>query len=109
VGDWKLHLPRTKEQLPFWSMKKQKPITTPQLYNLVTDVAERKDVAVAHPERVTEMMTLADAMGLKLGEYMKRGSEQRPTGTLFPEVPIVSNHVTDWVKLSAGEKGRAKT
>jgi arylsulfatase A-like enzyme len=109
VGDWKLHLPRTKEQLPFWSMKKQKGITTPQLYNLVTDVAERKDVAAIHPERVAEMMTLAKATRLKLGEYRERGSEQRPTGTLFPEVPIVSNHVTDWVKLSAEEKGRAKT
>ena len=109
VGDWKLHLPRSKEQLPFWSMKKQEVITRPKLYNLAANLAETKDIAVAHPERVAEMMTLARATRLKLGEYMERGSEQRPTGTLFPEVPIVSNHVTDWVKLSAEEKGRATT
>ncbi|WPJ95472.1 hypothetical protein SH580_18800 [Coraliomargarita algicola] len=40
---------------------------------------------------------------------MKRGSEQRATGTLFPEVPILSNHTTDWANLSDAEKGRAKT
>ena len=109
VGDWKLHLPRSKEQFPFWSMKKQKEIIRPQLYNLATDAAEMKDVAAAHPERVGEMMALAEATRLKLGEYMKRGSEQRLTGTLFPEVPVVSNHVTDWIKLSVEEKGRART
>ncbi len=109
VGDWKLHLTRSKEQLPFWSVKKQEPITRPQLYNLAADAAEKTDLAAAHAERVAEMESLAKATRLKLGENMARGSEQRPTGTLFPEVPILSNHVTDWIKLSAEEKGRAKT
>ncbi len=109
VGDWKLHLPRTKAQLPFWSMKKQKEITTPQLYNLVTDAGEKTDVAAQHPERVAEMMGLAEAARLKLGEFGMRGSEQRPTGTLFPEVPVVGNHVLYWNELSDEEKGRART
>ena len=109
VGDWKLHLTRSKEQLPFWSVKKQEPITRPRLYNLAADAAEKTDLAAAHAERVAEMESLAKATRLKLGENMARGSEQRPTGTLFPEVPILSNHVTDWIKLSAEEKGRAKT
>ncbi|MGJ8654722.1 MAG: sulfatase family protein [Opitutaceae bacterium] len=109
VGDWKLHLPRTKAQLPFWSMKKQQPIETPQLYNLRTDVAEKVDVAAQHPERVSEMMALAEATRLKLGEVGQLGSEQRPTGTLFPEVPIVGNHVLYWDQFSDAEKGRAKT
>lgn len=109
VGDWKLHLPREKKQFPFWSMNKQKPIQTPRLYNLAKDVAEQNDVAAQHPERVAAMMELAEKTRPKLGEYMQRGSEQRPTGSLFPEVPVVSNHVTDWRKLSDKEKGRAKT
>ncbi|MGJ8644430.1 MAG: sulfatase family protein [Luteolibacter sp.] len=109
VGDWKLHLPRTNEQLPFWSMKYQKPIEKPQLYNLASDVAEMKDVASEHPERVSELMALADTMREKLGEFGQRGSEQRPTGTLFPEVPIIGNHALYWDKLSDEEKGRAKT
>ncbi|VGO13198.1 Arylsulfatase [Pontiella desulfatans] len=109
VGDWKLHLPRTQAQLPFWSMKKQKDIATPQLYNLKTDVAEQIDVAAQHPERVSEMMALAESARTKLGEVGQRGAEQRATGTLFPEVPIVGNHVLYWDKLSDKEKGRAKT
>ena len=109
VGDWKLHLPRRKEQFPFWSMNKQKEITTPELYNLAMDVAEAKDVAAAHPERVSEMMAVAEAARLKLGEFGARGSEQRPTGSLFPEVPVVGNHMLHWGKLSDAEKGRAKT
>jgi len=109
VGDWKLHLPREIRQIPWWAQKKQKPLQSPRLYNLDSDVAEAKDVAAQHPERVTEMMALADQTRKKLGEFMERGSEQRPTGTLFPEVPILSNQNQDWVKLPDDEKGRAKT
>ncbi len=111
VGDWKLHLPRTKEEMPWWSTAagKAKPIATPELYNLKTDLAEANDVAAQHPERVSEMLALAEETRAKLGEYMERGSEQRPTGTLFPEVPIISNHITEWLKLTDQEKGRAKT
>ena len=90
VGDWKLHLPRSKEQIPFWATKKQKPIQSPRLYYLKTDVAEKTDVAAQHPERVSELMTLAGVTRSELGEFGIRGSQQRPTGTLFPEVPILS-------------------
>jgi arylsulfatase A-like enzyme len=109
VGDWKLHLPRTMRQIPWWARRKQKPMDTPQLYNLARDVAEKQDVAAEHPERVTEMLALADETRLKLGEFGVRGSQQRPTGTLFPEVPILSNQAQDWDGLSDAEKGRAKT
>jgi len=102
-------LPRTTEQIPFWARKKQKPIDTPQLYNLARDVAEKKDVAAEHPERVSAMMALAGEIRLKLGEFGVRGSQQRLTGTLFPEVPILSNQAQDWNALSDAEKGRAKT
>ena len=90
-------------------MKKQQPIDTPQLYNLASDAAEKHDVAAEHPDRVAAMMTLAQETRLKLGEFRARGSEQRPTGTLFPEVPIMSNQAQDWDVLSDAKKGRAKT
>ena len=77
--------------------------------HLSTDPAEHNNVAAEHPERVSEMMALAEQTREELGEYMKRGSEQRATGTLFLEVPILSNHTTDWANLSDAEKGRAKT
>ncbi len=28
IGDWKLHLPRSKKQIPFWATKRQQPIQT---------------------------------------------------------------------------------
>ena len=108
VGDWKLHLPRTTRQIPWWARKKQRPIDTPQLYNLAKDLAERQDVAAEHPQRVAALMALADEARLRLGEFGVRGSQQRPTGTLFPEVPILSNQAQDWDPLSDAEKGRAK-
>jgi arylsulfatase len=109
VGDWKIHLPRTKTQIPFWALKKQPPINTAQLYNLATDEAEKKDVAAQYPERVSAMVALAENMRLELGEFGVRGSEQRPTGTLFPEVPILSNQAQDWDQLTDAEKGRGKS
>ena len=109
VGDWKLHFPRTEEQIPFWAAKKQKPFTAPKLYNLKSDVEEHQDVAVDYPDRVAEMMELGEATRSKLGEFGHRGSQQRPTGTLFPDVPILSNQAQDWDSLSDAKKGRGKS
>lgn len=111
VADWKLHLTREWHQLPFWSQAKnwQKAITTPELYNLKSDPGELNNVAASHPKLVKQIIAIAESARQKLGEFGQRGSQQRPTGTLFPEVPIVSNHVQDWVHLTDKEKGRAKT
>jgi len=109
-GPWKLHLPRTKEQLPFWNGKALEfvGIESPVLYNLSEDIYEKKDVSAANPEVVAELSQLADEMRLQLGEFMQRGSAQRATGSLFPEVPVIS-HMKDWGSLSAKEMGRART
>jgi arylsulfatase A-like enzyme len=95
-GEWKLHLPRSAEQLPFWDKNKAfANLQNPVLYNLRTDEAESTDVAADHPEVVREMMKLTDTVRVNLGEYMQRGSEQRPTGSLLPDVPVIS-HEKDW-------------
>jgi arylsulfatase A-like enzyme len=109
AGDWKLHLPRTKKQIPFWAAKRQTEIATPRLYNLSTDKAEKKNVAAENPSRVAKMLSLAEQTRLELGEFGKRGAAQRPTGSLFPEVPILSNQSQDWDPLPDTKKGRAKT
>ncbi len=111
VGDWKLHLPREKKQVPFWEQfpRTYKPLTKPMLFNITTEKAEKINHASSHPEMVTQMTALAEEARKTLGEFMQRGSEQRPTGTLFPEVPILTNQSQDWDKLSAEEKGKAKT
>ncbi|MCM8532627.1 MAG: sulfatase [Lentisphaeraceae bacterium] len=107
VGDWKLHLPRSKDELPFWDKNKQfLNLTKPVLFNIKSDLAESVDMADQKPELVQEMLELVAEMKLSLGEYKKRGKDQRPTGTLFPEVPIVSTS-NDWKKISYTDKKAA--
>ena len=59
-GPWKLHLPRSKEQLPFWDNNKAfANLPQPVLYNLQTDQAEKTNVAAENPKIVKQMMGLA--------------------------------------------------
>ncbi len=98
-GEWKLHLPRSQEQLPFWDKNKAfASLQNPVLYNLRTDKAESTDVAADNPIVVREMTKLADSVRENLGEFMQRGKSQRPTGSLFPDVPVIS-HEKDWGKV----------
>jgi arylsulfatase A-like enzyme len=95
-GPWKLHLPRSKNQLPFWDKNKAfADLKKPVLYNTIKDKAESKDVSADHPEVVAQIMELAKSARQEFGEFMHRGKLQRPTGSLFPDVPVVS-HEKDW-------------
>ncbi|QDT08224.1 sulfatase [Planctomycetes bacterium K23_9] len=95
-GQWKLHLPRSKEQLPFWDKNKAfASLQDPVLYNLDADESESTNVAADNPIVVQQMMGLAESIRPELGEFMQRGSSQRPTGTLFPSGPVIS-HEKDW-------------
>jgi len=105
-GDWKLHLPRTKAQLPFWEGSKGFGVLDkPTLFNLKTDKAESNNVAGDHPEIVQQLTALAETTRGELGEFMQRGHAQRATGSLFPDLPVVS-HEKDWhtVASAAAEK-----
>jgi len=68
------------------------------LYNISTDIREKVNVAHKHPEIVTKLTKLAKEGIQKLGEYQQRGSEQRATDSLFPDVPVVVND-RDWKAL----------
>ena len=95
-GDWKLHLPRSREQLPFWDRNLEfTKLSGPVLYNLRDDPAERTDVAGAHPELVRTLLESAAGARTELGEYMRRGSGQRATGSVVPGAPVIS-HEKDW-------------
>ncbi len=101
MGDWKLHLPRRKEQLPFWEKNKAfADLKAPVLFNFGSDVTESKDLAAKHPQIVWQMLTLAKGARGELGEYMQRGNGQRPTGTAIPGAPIISNE-KDWRTVDA--------
>lgn len=119
-GDWKLHVPRTEYQLPWWDQIKPPP-SDYQLYDLSIDPDESDNVADANPAIVAELTALAASIREELGDSdstdgsLIMGSGQRGTGTLFPEVPIILNensdynYVPDWNSLTAVEKGRAVT
>lgn len=108
LGDWKLHLPRFVEQLPFWEKNKAfTKLTKPVLYNLRTDQAELQDVAAKHPEIVSQIQALASSTRQALGEYMQRGSQQRPTGSAVADAPIISTE-KDWNAADAAGRQRVE-
>jgi len=108
-GDWKLHLPRDRKQVPFWDRNKAFfGIGSPVLYNLRDDRAETSDVASTNPEVVQRLLAEAAFARKDLGEFMQRGRAQRPTGSLFPDVPVIS-HEKDWGALDPVLAGTLET
>ncbi|WP_231603590.1 sulfatase family protein [Neorhodopirellula pilleata] len=103
-GNWKLHLPRSQEQVPFWEKNKAFfRLTKPVLYNLRTDHGESQDVAADHQEIVQQMLQTAQGAREELGEYMQRGSGQHPTGSAIPHAPIISTR-KDWQAVDAATR-----
>jgi len=101
IGDWKLHLPRELKQLPFWDRNKAfVGLQHPVLYNLRADRAESEDRSVEHPEIVRQILALAAQTRRELGQFMRRGSGQRPTGSVVPGAPVIS-HEKDWGLVDA--------
>ena len=93
---WKLHLPRRQKQLPFWDKNRAfSNLRKPVLYDLHADEGETTNVASSHTDVVKELMQLAEEARADLGEFLQRGKSQRPTGSLFPDVPVIS-HEKDW-------------
>lgn len=106
TGDWKLHLPRKAEQLPFWDRNKLfSNLERPVLYDLRTDPAEKTDVSDEHPATVERLERIAAEAREELGEYMQRGEGQRPTGSIMPDAPVIS-HAKDWSLVPAEMVGQ---
>jgi hypothetical protein len=55
MGDWKLVRRNLK---PKGKGKAKAPAVTEELYNIVTDPAEMRDVAAKHPDLVAKMKTI---------------------------------------------------
>lgn len=84
-GRWKLHLPRPYP-VPWLMRGLQRAhvddadrfeIKTPLLYDLGTDVGEKRDLAAQHPEVVKSLLTLAEKSRAEIGDYDRIGSEAR--------------------------------
>lgn len=91
-GEWKLHLPRTIKDQPFWAKKaggnRKKihiKVDAPMLFNLETDVAEKKNVAAEHPEIVASLLKEADRIRAELGDVDTTGSDQRVPNLKNPQ------------------------
>jgi arylsulfatase len=86
-GDWKLHLPHDfrnyEGEIPGhdgFPGDTRQGRTSYELYNMKTDMAERRNVADLHPDVVQELRAMADEAIKGLGNGKKRGSGQREPG-----------------------------
>ena len=89
-GDWKLHLPRTAKDQPFWSNKpsKKKGFVTldePALFNLKVDRGEKRNVAAQHPDIMARLQKRAEAIRAELGDVRVTGSDQRKINLVDPQ------------------------
>ncbi|MCZ6672453.1 MAG: sulfatase-like hydrolase/transferase, partial [Verrucomicrobia bacterium] len=81
--DWKMHLPRTVEDIPFWHKggnKEFKELAEPFLVNLAEDVGESTNVASTNSEIVDQLLLDATAARRELGSSKTTGTAQRKTG-----------------------------
>ncbi len=84
-GPYKLYLPHTYRTLggrpggtggtP--TNYEQRTITRPELYDVVADVGETKDIAAAHPDVVKRLLAVADEARSDLGDSL---TKRKPTG-----------------------------
>ncbi|MGJ8639193.1 MAG: sulfatase family protein [Opitutaceae bacterium] len=81
-GKWKLHLPRTKEDQPYWGgvarTRSFVELAEPFLVDLENDIGEKHNVAAANPEVVDMLLKGAERIRAELGDSDRAGSDRRP-------------------------------
>jgi len=82
-GNWKLHLPRTVKDQPFWGRKAMGDIffflelDKPYLVNFDPDLKEKNNLADKNPEIVKRLMDEATRIRAELGDVNLEGTDQR--------------------------------
>ncbi|MGB0776382.1 MAG: sulfatase-like hydrolase/transferase, partial [Akkermansiaceae bacterium] len=83
-GDWKLMLKHEEGANSFttrWEKhiapQDAKPLANHQLYNLKTDIGETTDLAAKHPEKLAELLKLAEWARKDIGDYNRIGDKAR--------------------------------
>lgn len=86
--NWKLHLPRTKADQPYWAKGgPRKPyisLNEPLLFDLENDMGEKTNVISQHPEVASKLMKQAERARAEIGDVHLIGSDQRPHGLVNP-------------------------
>jgi arylsulfatase A len=88
--EWKLIVPHAyrtlggrKPGMDGWPAEYQKqPVPEPELYSMIRDIEERRNVAAEHPDLVRQMLDLAERCRADLGDTMlnRKGSGVRAPG-----------------------------
>lgn len=86
-GPWKMFLPITPTGGHPHFSKNRKPTTL--LFNVVEDIACKKDVAAKYPAVVARLNRIADVARADLGDRGKRGKGQRAIGQVAKATPRV--------------------
>ena len=89
-GEWKLHLPRTAKDQPFWSKKPAKgkgfvTLNERRLFDLKSDVGEKRNVADRYPEVVARLQKHAETIRAELGDVRTTGADQRKINLVDPQ------------------------
>jgi arylsulfatase A-like enzyme len=79
-GDWKLFLPLKIKQTRWNTILKEGPGQDMKLVNLKTDLQEQVDLSQEYPEKVLDLLKLAELARTDLGDNDIQGLNQRPAG-----------------------------
>ncbi len=90
AGNWKLHIPRTPKDQPFWSKVPRKKrgfvaLKEHRLFDLDDDVGEKRDVAQSHREVVARLKQQAEIIRAELGDVNTNGTDQRKINIVDPQ------------------------
>jgi arylsulfatase A-like enzyme len=80
---WKLHLPRTAEDIPWWQKAGKETfleLDKPFLVDLSNDIGETRSVADSNPEVVAALLQEAVETRQSLGSAHSHGADQREIG-----------------------------
>ncbi len=86
VGDWKLHLP-LDNYIDMWG-KDIGPVKA-KLHNLKNDIGENVDLSEQFPEKVKELMVMAQIARNWIGDRDKTVPGSRPAGFVEKPVPLL--------------------
>ena len=89
-GKWKLHLPRTVKDQPFWARASRGTgvfvtLDKPVLFDLESDPAEQSDLSKDRPDIVDRLMREADRIRIEIGDVGVTGTDQRKSRLKNPQ------------------------